>query len=100
MSGPEATVTKRVMAKLKAYGGFWFKVHGGPSQMAGIPDILGCYQGHFYGIEMKAPGKENNVSPKQKFVMDRIRAAGGTVGVASSWEDVEAILREGTAKSI
>lgn len=93
-SGPEARVVKAIMTRLKARGGFWFKTHGGPNQMAGIPDILGCYHGRFVGIECKAPGKEKNVSPKQRFVMERMAEAGALVGVASSWMDVEALLSE------
>ena len=34
------------------------KIHGGPYQMAGIPDLLAVYQGLSIWIEVKAPKKK------------------------------------------
>lgn len=57
---------------------FIFKVWGNEYQMAGLPDLLGCIQGKYFGIETKLPESRGNVSEKQAFVRDKILAAGGS----------------------
>ena len=42
-------------------------------------DYLCCYKGHFFGIEAKAPGKVP--TPRQDYVLEQIRLAGGTTFV-------------------
>jgi hypothetical protein len=49
--------------------------------MAGLPDIIGCYQGRFFAIETKLDTK---VTVRQAYVHGLIRRAGGTVVVAHS----------------
>jgi len=31
----------------------------------GIPDVIGCYKGHFFAIEVKAEGKAKAITPWQ-----------------------------------
>ena len=66
------------------------KVHGGPFQTAGVPDIVGVYQGRFFGIEVKAPGGKATVL--QLLTIAAIRRAGGLAGIAFRVEDVECLL--------
>ena len=73
----EALVKKIRKALQGSVGGFWFKVHGGPFQMAGLPDLLGCVQGRFIGIEVKRPSRMTNVSPIQQRVIQNINLNGG-----------------------
>src|SRR5690348_2889515 len=54
---------------------WYFKVHGGPHQVMGIPDILGVVDGHFFAIEVKAEGEFPTVL--QSRVLRLIRDAGG-----------------------
>lgn len=61
---------------------WWFKVHGSPTQRAGIPDLLVCYFGRFVGIEVKRPGGE--ATRLQERTMDVIRRAGGSAFAADS----------------
>lgn len=73
----EAIVKKIRKALQRSVGGFWFKVHGGPFQMAGLPDLLGCVQGRFIGIEVKRPSRMTNVSPIQQRMIRKINLNGG-----------------------
>jgi penicillin-binding protein-related factor A (putative recombinase) len=72
----ERVVVKKTIEQLRKRGGFWFKVHGSPMQLAGIPDIIGCYRGRFIAFEAKrdATGKPTAI---QAYMMEKIRAAGG-----------------------
>ena len=35
---------------------FFWKEHGGPYGVSGVPDIICCYRGRFLGLEAKLPG--------------------------------------------
>ena len=62
-------------------------------QVAGVPDILGVFEGRFVGIEVKTPiGK---VSPNQKIFMEKAKANGAVVFIARSIEDVKNGLESG-----
>lgn len=80
----ESDLVKRVIKALRGRGGFWFKLHGGAFQMAGLPDIVGCYRGRFVAFEVKLPSKRNNVSKRQRLILRRIRHAKGTAAVVWS----------------
>jgi hypothetical protein len=72
---PEAKVKKVVVAQLKQLCAYYFyPVTGGYGQ-SGVPDVVGCYEGLFFGIECKA-GK-NKPTPLQEKNLAQIRAAGG-----------------------
>lgn len=74
----EKTFVKKLKKRLaKEFGGFWFKVHGGPFQLAGLPDLIGCVRGRFIGIECKAPGKMKTLTELQVKMLSIIRKAGG-----------------------
>lgn len=72
---PEAKVKKRVVAKLKAAGMYFFYPVTGGYGSSGVPDIVGCFRGKFVGIECKA-GK-NKPTALQQLNLDQIEAAGG-----------------------
>lgn len=78
------------MAAIRRRGGWCMKVHGGPYQPAGIPDIVGCFRGHFFGIEDK---KESNTATAIQVKTQRdIVRAGGVTTVAYSVDDAMAVL--------
>ena len=90
----ERAITKQIMYYLnRLSGSWWLKVHGGPFQKTGVPDILGCYRGRFFAFEVKAP--DGRTSAKQDHEIQRIRDAGGVVDVVTSLADVQNILEEG-----
>lgn len=88
---PEARIGQKIRKYLEDdLGAFVFKVHGGPQMMAGLPDLICCYRGHFWGIEVKQPGQKP--SERQVFVHSLIKRSGGNVIVATCVEDVSAVI--------
>lgn len=84
-----------VVAKIKRYlttvpDCFFWKEHGGMYGTAGIPDIIACIGGRFYGFEVKTgAGKPTKL---QEAVMRKINAAGGTALVVRSVDEVRAVV--------
>lgn len=80
----EKAVTRRIKAWLDTQECFYWKTDG-----AGLPDIVGCYRGRFFGIEIK---RQKNgpygVTKLQQYKMDKIEEVDGWVKVATSVEDV------------
>ena len=57
---------------------------------AGIPDIIACIDGHFYGFEVKNEiGKPTKL---QETTIRKILAAGGTALVVRSVDEVRAVV--------
>lgn len=75
------------MKELRGNGVFCFKVWGSEHMMAGLPDIIGCYEGFFLGLEVKHPETRGNTSPRQDYVMSKIREAGGLAQVVCTPEE-------------
>lgn len=78
---PEAKVKKVVTRQLKALGVYYFYPVTGGYGRSGVPDIVGCYQGHFFAIEVKAG--RNKPTPLQQKNLDEIAAAGGIAWVVN-----------------
>lgn len=74
-------------------GWFYFPMQNGMG-VVGIPDIVGCYKGRFFAIEVKAPGKKSNVSKNQVLRIQEIHEAQGLVFVADGVDDVRARFKE------
>lgn len=53
---PERKVKKKATDILKAMGAYYTMPVASGFGNAGVPDILCCYRGKFYGIECKANG--------------------------------------------
>ena len=51
---PEAKVKKKVAEQLRALKAYYFYPVTGGYGKSGVPDIVGCYNGKFFGIECKA----------------------------------------------
>lgn len=84
--GPlESIIVANIIGNLKKKrGGFWVKIHGGMFQIIGLPDVIGCHRGHFYGFEVKRPGKEDTLTKRQSHILELIRLAGGTSAMVTS----------------
>jgi hypothetical protein len=87
-------VTKIKKALKKQRPGRWIKIHGGPFQEAGISDIIGCYMGKFYALEVKLPGKEKNLTDLQEQFIEDIISAGGAGGMITSVEQALKIVKK------
>lgn len=83
----EKTVVTNIKKALeKHYPGFYFKVHGSAFQKVGIPDLVGLHKGRFIAVEVKAPGKEGNLTKIQEACIQKIKLAGGIAFMSSSPE--------------
>ena len=69
---------------------FCWKEHGGMYGTAGIPDIIACVDGRFYGFEVKTV--DGRPTKLQEATIRRIRASGGIAAVVRSVEEVRWIL--------
>jgi len=54
--------------------------------LPGVSDIIGCWYGRYFAIEVKRPGC--NPSDKQRAFMDWVNDNGGLAFVARSVQDV------------
>ncbi len=85
----ETAHTRKVLKWLNGIGASYaIKIHGHEMQESGILDIIGCFEGKFFSIEMKMPG--NKASKLQEYHMERITAAKGFAFVAYNLEEVQA----------
>lgn len=85
----EKEITNKILKALRTKTGSrgWFKkIHGSP-YMSSLPDIIGCYDGRFVGLEVKRPSNRNGVTPGQQAELDKIEEAGGLSGVVTSVEE-------------
>ena len=87
----ETDIVKAILRYLKTVDQcFCWKEHGGMYGTAGIPDIICCCRGRFYGFEVKTgTGKPTEL---QKATIRKINRAGGTAAIVRSVDDVRRIL--------
>ena len=87
----ESDIVKVIMKYLKTVPGcFCWKEHGGMYGTAGIPDIIACIDGRFFGFEVKT----EYVKPTklQEATIRKILAAGGTALVVRSVDEVRTAI--------
>lgn len=72
---PENRVKSKVKKLLDAYKAYYFFPAMGVYGRAGVPDIVGCIDGAFFGIECKA-GK-NKATALQLYELQKIAGADG-----------------------
>jgi len=86
----ERAIQADIVKHLRASGAWVFKVHGGPMQLKGVPDLVGCLpDGKMFALEVKRPGER--LTPIQAHIIEQIKAAGGVAGRVECVEDVEAL---------
>lgn len=90
MTQPEARIGKKIREFLESEGAYVFKIHGSPTMRAGLPDLIVCFDGNFWGIEVKQPGKKPTAI--QLHEHEKIKKAGGAVIVATCVDDVRVIV--------
>ena len=88
----EKTITNHILKYLKVQPYcFAFKEHGGMYGIAGIPDIICCYKGHFVAFEVKT--EQGRLSKLQEITIERIRQAGGIAAKVTTLAEVKDILK-------
>ncbi|MGN0366896.1 MAG: VRR-NUC domain-containing protein [Suilimivivens sp.] len=90
----ESDIVRAILRYLKTVQNcFFWKEHGGMYGTAGIPDIIACIDGRFYGFEVKTD--EGTPTKLQLATIRKINAAGGIAQVVRSVEDVKAVIANG-----
>ena len=94
-----STPEKKVKLKVRAILDwdkdiYYFTPMTGGYGRSGVPDIVGCYKGHFFAIECKA-GKGTTTALQDKNIKE-IKKAGGRVIVVNenNLEEVRLMLSE------
>ena len=89
----EAEIVRSIQHYLKTLPRcFFWKEHGGMYGTAGIPDIIACIDGRFYGFEVKT--QTGRPTSLQEATIRRINNAGGIALVVHSVADVKAALHK------
>lgn len=84
----ESVLVNKIKKKLNTLDkSFFFKIHGGPMQMAGISDLIGIYKGRFIAIEVKTPDNKKGATVLQKWFINTVISCGGTAFVARSVDE-------------
>ncbi len=87
----ESDIVRAILKYLKTVPGcFAWKEHGGMYGTAGIPDVICCYCGRFYGFEVKTETGEP--TELQKATIRKIQKAGGVALVVRSVAEVRAVI--------
>jgi hypothetical protein len=73
---------------------FVFKVWGSEHMMAGLPDLIGCLEGKFFGLEVKHPETRGDVSARQEYVGALIERSGGLYRVVTTREEALSALTD------
>jgi Holliday junction resolvase len=82
----EADIKTQICKAIKQAGGLAVVIWQGPMSQRGIADVLACYRGRFYAIEVKKPG--GRVTKQQERFLERVEQAGGVGLVATSAAEV------------
>lgn len=80
MANPEAIFQQKVLSRLKKIEGLWVFTKEAKS-LRGLPDIIGCYNGVFFGWELKKSASEARKTTGrivlQRYTLKLIQRAGG-----------------------
>ena len=91
----ESRIKRKILKELRRDypQGVWYKIHGGPHQIRGIPDIIGCLAGRFIAFEIKRPDdKYRPPTPYQLKEILAIKKASGVVAVVTGYDEIKVIL--------
>lgn len=89
---PEGRVKAQVKRYLKDRGVWYYMPMQNGMGRVGIPDFICCFEGKFYAIETKAPGKRDNTTPNQKRELEGIRCAGGAALVVDDVSQLKMVF--------
>lgn len=89
---PEGVVKKRVKEYLDSIGAWYYLPVSNGMGRHGIPDVIACINGRFFGIECKAPGKRENTSALQDRELEGIAKAKGVALVVDRVEQLKEVL--------
>jgi len=88
----ESSIVAAIVRVAKQRGYWVMKIHGGPYQLAGVPDLLCLKDGRAMFLEVKQPGKKATEIQARR--MNEIETQGGAAcHVVTSKEEADACLR-------
>ena len=88
----EATIVAAIVRVAESQGWKPIKIHGGPYQLSGLPDLLCLKNGRAVWLEVKQPGKKPTEIQTRR--MAELRERGGTpCHVVTSKEEAIVCLR-------
>jgi hypothetical protein len=75
----ESTIVAGIVRMAERHGWLTTKLHGGPMQKSGLPDLLMLRDGRAVFLEVKRPGlgKKSEPTPLQRRRMDELHTKGG-----------------------
>jgi hypothetical protein len=86
-----AAITKFLSKEKNSGRRLWFvKLHGGPYQRAGMPDLVVVYAGGVFFFEVKSENGEP--TRLQLFTIEQLKMAGATAMVVRSVDEVKRVL--------
>lgn len=80
MATPEGKVKQKVTKALKEIGAYYFYPVTSGFGTSGLPDVVACYQGRFFGIECKA-GRNKPTALQAKNLSEILEAGGFSIVV-------------------
>ena len=92
----EKSIENKIKKFLELHNHYYIKVHGSVYQKVGTPDILGCIDGRFVGIEVKQ--ENGRPSTIQIEIIEKIKKTGGLALIVYSFEDFKQFYIENFLK--
>lgn len=86
----EQTLQKKICDYLKSKGAYCIITI--INNRAGVPDIVGSYNGKFFGFEVKLPETSQKLTTLQKENLYMIKEAGGIGYMVTSVDEVKEIV--------
>lgn len=90
MATKESAIQRKIIKYLEQEGAYVVKVVS--ANKSGVPDIIGCFEGLFFAIEVKTPETKGNISPLQEHNINKVEESFGTAIVAWELSQVETML--------
>jgi len=86
-SGPlEITIVRDIVKRFRALPDSYARKTHGSAYSRGWPDVIACYRGRMFALEVKRPG--GKASLLQLREVQRWHDAGAIAGVVTSWDEV------------
>lgn len=82
--GLESSLQSSVLKYLNGLEGCVAENVSGNARQSGRPDVVGCYKGRMFRLELKTPDHKNEPSLKQKLDLRRWLSSGCVCGVVYS----------------
>lgn len=90
----ERDITTQILNWLKLQPGCFARKAHGSAYGSGWPDIIGCWHGRTFVLEVKRPGEPHQLTLNQTVALRQWERAGSLVGVVHSLDEARQLLSE------